>query len=159
MATEPSLRLEMCSLVHAPVIAALHGRCFAPAWGLAAVEEVLAMPGAFGFIAVEAAAAAGPCGFVLCRAAAGECEILSLGVVGGARRRGVAGRLLDAALAAAAERGARDVFLEVAADNAAAEALYRRAGFSPAGRRRNYYRRDEEAIDAVILKRKLGAGN
>jgi ribosomal-protein-alanine N-acetyltransferase len=45
------------------------------------------------------------------------------------------------------------MFLEVAAENEAALALYSTLGFSPAGRRVKYYGRpDGPAVDAVILR-------
>ena len=47
----------------------------------------------------------------------------------GARRRGVARRLLDAAAAFAREDGAAGISLETTQDNAAARALYRAAGW------------------------------
>ena len=53
---------------------------------------------------------------------------------------------------AAAARGAVRVFLEVADDNAAARALYARAGFVEAGRRPGYYAgADGERRDALLL--------
>ncbi|MFC5496453.1 GNAT family N-acetyltransferase [Caenimonas terrae] len=50
------------------------------------------------------------------------------------RGRGLAGRVLATLAGAATDRGYRKVFLQVAAENAAARSLYRRAGFAPAWR-------------------------
>ena len=62
----------------------------------------------------------------------------------------------EAAALAARNLGAEQMFLEVAEDNAAALALYRRAGFEAAGRRRGYYPREAgAAVDALLLVRKL----
>lgn len=58
--------------------------------------------------------------------------------------------LLRALLDAAAERGAREVFLEVRADNPAAEGLYRSEGFEEIGRRPHYYQPDD--VDAVVMR-------
>ena len=42
------------------------------------------------------------------------------------------------------------------ADNAPAQALYDRAGFAPAGRRRGYYAGpDGRVLDALVLRREL----
>ena len=62
-----------------------------------------------------------------------ECEILSLGVVPERRRRGIGSALLAAIGEEAGRRGGHRVFLEVAADNAAARALYSTSGFIQVG--------------------------
>ena len=64
--------------------------------------------------------------------------------------------LLRALLAEAAERGAREVFLEVRADNPVAQGLYVSEGFVEIGRRAGYYQPDD--VDAVIMKLDLAAG-
>lgn len=131
---------------HAEAMGLLHDACFgAAAWSEASIAALFASPGVFGFIAE-----AGGC--VIARAVAGEAEILTIAVSPAARRHGLGRQLLDAALAEAARRGASAVFLEVAADNAAARALYAGARFAEAGRRRNYYGSGQ---DALLLRRML----
>jgi ribosomal-protein-alanine N-acetyltransferase len=84
---------------------------------------------------------------------------LTLAVAPEARRRGLGRALLDAGLAAAAASGAEAMFLEVAADNAAALALYAGAGFDRVGLRRGYYPRVAgSAADALTLRRALSRG-
>jgi ribosomal-protein-alanine N-acetyltransferase len=58
-------------------------------------------------------------------------------------------------LAEAVRRGAREAFLEVRVDNAAARALYRREGFEDVGVRRGYY--DAGRVDAVTMRKELPA--
>ena len=58
--------------------------------------------------------------------------------------------MLDAGLAAVRARGGSEVFLEVRASNAVAQALYAGRGFRTEGRRRGYYRRPDE--DALVLR-------
>ncbi len=58
--------------------------------------------------------------------------------------------LLRGLLDCAAERGAREVFLEVRADNPGAEGLYRSEGFEEIGRRPRYYQPDD--VDAVVMR-------
>ena len=71
---------------------------------------------------------------------ADEAEILTLAVLPAARRQGLGSRLVAACLAEAGAAGAARLHLEVGAGNAAARALYVRAGFVEAGRRAGYYR-------------------
>ncbi len=89
---------------------------------------------------------------VLLRVAADEAEILTIGVA--ARRQGLGTALMAAALAAARAQGAAAMFLEVAADNAAARGLYGNLGFAAAGQRRGYY---ANGADALLLRRDLAA--
>jgi ribosomal-protein-alanine N-acetyltransferase len=85
--------------------------------------------------------------------------VLTLAVEPAHRRRGVARDLLRQALALAAAAGAEEAFLEVAADNPGALALYRAEGFEQAGQRGGYYRRtDGETVDALVLRRTLNRG-
>ena len=92
-------------------------------------------------------------GFLIARRMAEEMEILNLAVEPGFRRRGVASRLLEAALACGRESGARRAFLEVRASNAGAIAFYAAWEFFPAGRRPRYYADPPE--DALVLSREL----
>ena len=64
---------------------------------------------------------------------------------------------LDArhALAQLAAVDVAAVHLEVAVDNGAALALYRRSGFEQVGRRRGYYDRGGVSVDALVLRRAL----
>ena len=69
------------------------------------------------------------------------------------RRQGVARALLSWAFAALCLLGAQDVFLEVRAQNSAAQALYRSLGFVQTGLRRNFYA--TPADDAVLMQKTL----
>ena len=131
----------------APALAALHAAAFpqAEAWGAEAMTLMLEMPGAFGLWQPGA-------GLVLARVAAGEAEVLTLAVVPARRRDGVGGALLASAMQAAVVRGAAVLFLEVAAGNAAALALYAKFGFAEVGHRRRYY---AGGADALVLRREF----
>lgn len=135
----------------APLLAALHAVSFPPAeaWGEAAFARLLALPGAAGLLAAEGDE---PLGFVLARQAADEAEFLTLAVAPAWRRQGVGRRLVEDCLAALARALVGRVFLEVAADNAAARGLYGALGFQPVGRRRDYY---GPGRDALVLARPL----
>jgi ribosomal-protein-alanine N-acetyltransferase len=92
-------------------------------------------------------------GFILSRMAGGEAEILSIAIAQRQRGRGFARPLLHLHLRRLAGLGARAVFLEVDERNAAARALYRRAGFYDVGRRQGYY---QTGASALVLRRDLG---
>lgn len=68
-----------------------------------------------------------------------EAELQAILVVREARRQGVAGRLLATVIEQGRAWHSERLLLEVRADNDAALALYRRAGFGEDGRRRGYY--------------------
>jgi ribosomal-protein-alanine N-acetyltransferase len=134
---------------HAAILAAIHALAFArrEAWGQDAIELQLAMPGVFGLLHPDG-------GMILVRVTMDEAEVLTLAVAPDARRRGVGSSLLAAAMTAALARDATSLVLEVAVTNAAARALYRRAGFIEIGRRPRYY---ADGGDALILRAPLGA--
>ena len=78
-------------------------------------------------------------------------ELGNVAVAKGWRGRGLGARLLTEIIQRAAQRGVREVFLEVRPSNAVARRLYDRFGFMPVGRRRNYYQ--EPVEDALVLRR------
>jgi ribosomal-protein-alanine N-acetyltransferase len=128
----------------------LHAACFTDAWSAVSFHALLTSPGVSALLAPSVTE---PAGFILWRVAADEAEILSLGVLPLARRRGLARELVLAAAKAAFENGSQSLFLEVAAANKAAFALYSGLGFAQAGRRPAYYRKpDGTAADAYTLK-------
>jgi ribosomal-protein-alanine N-acetyltransferase len=132
----------------AAALAALHAVAFPQAqrWGADAIALLLALPGAFGVRR--------PCaGFVLARVAVDEAEVLTLAVAPAARRQRLGLALMRAAMAEAKQRGAVAMFLDVAADNAAARGLYASLGFVEVGRRRRYY---DDGTDALTLRGALG---
>jgi ribosomal-protein-alanine N-acetyltransferase len=149
------LRAGACDLA---VLAELNALSFAAApgeaapgtaWTARSFAEVLALPGAFAFLAL---AAGQPVGFALGQALHGEAELLSLGVVPAARRAGHGRQLLAAIRAEALRLGARRLVLEVAEHNRRARQLYETAGFETVGQRKNYYRDAEgRGSDAAVL--------
>jgi [ribosomal protein S18]-alanine N-acetyltransferase len=157
MATDPvAIRLVEASEIDRLV--PLHAACFEEAWDLEALATLLAMPGAFALIAVPQSGEI--TGFIMLRGAADEAEIISFGVHPGSRRRGVARRLLIAAIEMTARRGQHHIFLEVAADNHAARKLYLSEGFAEVGRRPNYYHRADGEIAALVMRHDItNAGN
>ena len=148
-----TVRIDPVEPVHAQILEALHGRCFPTDWSAKAFSDLLATPGAFGFLAVIEEL---PVGYIVLRCAADEAEILIVGTDPAKRRSGVASHLLDAGLAEAISRGAVTLFLEVAHDNPGAAAFYLQKGFEEVGRRPKYYQRPGgNPIDARLFKKAL----
>lgn len=134
-------------LLDAPVFAALHATSFNDPWSVDSFAVILAQPGVMGWLAGDP-----PHGLLLARAAADEAEILTLAVTPDARRNGAGAAMVDELLRTLTGGVTRRVFLEVAADNAAALALYTRKGFAACGRRAGYY---AGGVDATVMERKL----
>jgi ribosomal-protein-alanine N-acetyltransferase len=132
------------------VLAEIHALCFTTPrpWNAAEFAGLLAEKGTI--LIAESP------GFLLARTILDEAEILTLAVLPNYRRHGIATCLLDRFTACATDRGVTTVFLEVAADNHAALALYSRAGFTQTATRKSYYSRsDGNRVDAVILSLSL----
>jgi ribosomal-protein-alanine N-acetyltransferase len=143
------MRFRAADVSDALALARAHASAFAAPWPPEAFTSLMGTPGVFALAAVDGA----PVGLILMRAIAGESEVLTLAVEPAHRRRGVARALLEAGLEQAALAGAETCFLEVAADNVAAIALYGAAGFEQAGLRGGYYRREDgEPVDALVLR-------
>ena len=81
----------------------------------------------------------------------GEAHITTVTVAPDWRSRGIGARLLLALVLAASRRNS-SLVLEVAADNPAAQALYRRFGLAPVGIHRGYYADMGLSPDAVVMR-------
>lgn len=101
-------------------------------------------------------AAGDACCFALVRVVADEAELLTIATRPSHQRQGLAQACMAIWQATARQRGAAEVFLEVASDNAPAQALYRANGFAECGRRTGYYpRQDAAAADAILMRKAL----
>jgi len=134
----------------AAAIAAVHAASFQRGWG---EDEIARLMLDRAVVTHRVMAGRTLIGFILSRMAADEAEILSVAIAPSWRGRGLARPLLDLHLRRLAGLGVRAVFLEVDEGNAPARRLYRRAGFSEAGRRQGYY---GSGASALILRRDLG---
>jgi len=143
------------------LLAELHRAIFTAPWDQVwsedSLAQILAMPGARGWILEDGTE---PLGFALARFTLDEGEILLTGILPAARGQGHARRLMQAAIAAARQAGVARLFLEYAAPNAAAAALYRGLGFVRIGDRRHYYRDAAgTSHDAVTMALELLGSN
>ena len=82
-----------------------------------------------------------------------EGDIQTVAVAEDARGHGLGRTLIQTLLTEARKRGAREVFLEVRADNPGAWHVYRRLGFEELGVRRGYYQPDN--VDALVMRVRL----
>ena len=147
-------RLRPVELADLGALARLHAQCFPEErWDEKALAELLGMAGSSGHLIEDAAGK--PLGFILDLLLAGDGEILTLAVAPEARRQGVARALLEDLFVRGRRTAVRGIGLEVAADNPAARQLYESCGFLPSGRRRAYYRRNGQSIDALVFRRLL----
>jgi [ribosomal protein S18]-alanine N-acetyltransferase len=138
-------------------LAALHAACFPDdGWDSAALATILAMPGAGGRIARSESGEI--LGLLIDQCVGEDAEVLTLGVLPAERRHGIGRALLRDLAARAGAAGATRIVLEVAADNAAAAALYHGLGFRRQGVRRAYYRRPRgPSVDAWRLCQEIAA--
>ena len=119
------------------------------AWSETLMAAELSSPHGRYVVDVEAGRLAGYGGVRAVQGAA-DADIQTIAIAEHARGTGRGRALLHALLAAARERGAREVFLEVRADNPAAESLYVSEGFTEIARRPRYYQPDD--VDAVVMR-------
>jgi ribosomal-protein-alanine N-acetyltransferase len=140
----PPDQIVQATSTWAEVMATVHAAAFPPAeaWDADAFRTQLDLPGVIGL-----AHRGG--GLILVRIAADEAEVLTLAVAPDARRSGCGSALLREAMGILTARGAKTLFLEVSVQNAAALALYHKAGFVVAGSRRRYYL---DGSDASVMR-------
>jgi ribosomal-protein-alanine N-acetyltransferase len=151
---------------HIPAVLELERELFgAEAWSAEMFWSELANPGAHYLVAEPIAGFAGETpqagpalpllGYGGLAVAGSEAYIQTVGVAPAAQRTGIGRRLMEALLAEAPARGATICWLEVRADNAAAQHLYRTLGFADRGLRRGYYQ--PSGADALVMAAQLPA--
>lgn len=96
------------------------------------------------------------CGYGGVKVLGDQGDIMTIGVVPGARGRSLGSRLLDGLIAWARRAGADELFLDVRASNDTAIGLYLSRGFEAVGRRRRYFRNPVE--DALVMRLAALAG-
>ena len=139
---------------HLPAIAAIETAQLPSPISLRGLRDLTSRPGFRGFVTL-ASPDQDPLGYALVLAGGGSADLVSVAVAPTALRRGVATRLLLYVCDALAGEGVEELCLEVAIDNAPAQALYERLDFVEVGRRQGYYRRGRELVDALVMRRVL----
>lgn len=131
-------------------LAALHAQSFVTPrpWSAQEFADILTNPRVF--LLGDSSA------FLIGHCVADEAELLTLAVATEMRRTGKGRALTQEFLRESAQRNARRAFLEVAADNHPAIALYTGCGFVQVGRRKRYYTAaDGQPMDALVLSATL----
>lgn len=130
------------------------GNKFGEAWTRSQLAGILPM-GGVSLVLARSREREGAIGFSLFRTVADEAELLLIAVLPTHQRRGVGQRLLDDFIERARSNGVGRVHLEVRDGNPAV-GMYQAAGFSPIGKRRNYYHAfDNKRFDAITLAHEL----
>ena len=125
-----------------PQAALLEREVFPQPWSVRTFYDELSTPNRSYLIAEADGRVLGYGGLLLVE---DDAHVTTLAVAPEARGGRLGTRLLLALVDRALERGARHLTLEVRVSNESARHLYERFGFSPVGKRKNYYR-DEDAL-------------
>ncbi|HVT58760.1 MAG TPA: tRNA (adenosine(37)-N6)-threonylcarbamoyltransferase complex dimerization subunit type 1 TsaB [Thermoanaerobaculia bacterium] len=149
-APAPSLAVRPAIAGDLGRIAELEAGSFSDPWPESVLAAELAHPGSVLLVACRGSEP--PLGYACWRVGGGEAELLRIGVERPERGRGVGGALVAAGLGRLRAAAVGSCHLEVRADNQSAQAVYRRLGFSPSGRRRAYYR---DGTDALLYRIEL----
>jgi len=92
-------------------------------------------------------------GFVISRILLPECEIMNIGVRADYQHQGYGELLLQHVIQKAQQENVKKIWLEVRVSNEAALALYQKYLFKKIHVRKDYYSREKQREDAVILAR------
>lgn len=129
---------------------ALETECFSEAWSEKSLLQLLDNPDYLTLLERDGQGNARA--YLIGWQIAGEAELARIGVTKAARRQGLAGQMLHAALLIWRTANVGNVWLEVRQSNIAAQRLYARRGFGVVGTRKNYYADGE---DALVLRLEL----
>jgi len=94
-------------------------------------------------------------GYAVVMLAVDEAELLDIAIASRHQHKGRGRALLEQMMALARRHDMRRMVLEVRASNAVAIGLYRRAGFTDIGLRRDYYPAEHGREDAILMGREL----
>jgi Fur family ferric uptake transcriptional regulator len=155
MTTAENLWIRAAAPDDAARLARLHAEGFESPWSEQDLRGWLARAEAF---AVLASLGGEGVGFALALTAGEDAELLTIVTAREARGRRIAMQVFAALDAEAAARGLSRWVLDVAVDNASAQALYVRLGFADLARRKAYYPRAQGRADARVMARAVGSG-
>jgi [ribosomal protein S18]-alanine N-acetyltransferase len=135
----PGIALRSAMMADAARMAAIHAEGFAMGWDRGEIERMLLADHIADALVSEAIFGKIVTGFAISRVVLDEAELLSIALDREVRGKGFSKTLLTRHATRLRQAGATSLFLEVAADNAPALALYRGLGMAEIGRRKGYY--------------------
>ncbi len=91
-------------------------------------------------------------GYICFRNLDGESELLSIAIAPGHRQRGLGKKLMEFYIDFCKQRGVKTFYLEVNPQNISALRLYQSLSYKEVGRRKNFYRNQE---DALVMERSI----
>jgi N6-L-threonylcarbamoyladenine synthase len=145
-----SIVIKQATLLDLPEIMKLETASFAnDAWPEETFLSELAAKHTYYIVAREGEELVGYAGLSKL-AGSDQADIQTIAVRKDKRGLGIGRKLMDTLTAQATELGAKQIFLEVRADNSVAQKLYRIFGFKQIGTRKKYYQPDD--VDAFIMK-------
>lgn len=142
--------IKPVTIEYSPVLAALHQECFPRPWSDAEFISFFEQDNVLAFVAIEAEK---PVGFFFGWLVADDVELLAIGVLQPYRQKGVGRALLQAAVTAAKQAGAKTIYLEVGVSNESARTLYMSCGFEIMSRRARYYHHPDGSYEDAITMR------
>lgn len=146
------LSVEITPEMDAKLLYEIHKACFPIFWKEQEISDMLMTSGTKAWLARTDV----PVGMLMTRAQFEQAEILTIGVVPSAQKRGIARKMMAEAEAQLAIAGVKKIFLEVAENNKSAYALYLKIGYNEVSRRKGYYKQqDGSVIDALVMSKEL----
>jgi N6-L-threonylcarbamoyladenine synthase len=148
-----AIEIKKATLLDLPEIMKLEVASFAnDAWPEESFRSELAATHTYYIIALEDNSVVGYAGLSKLPGS-DQADIQTIAVREDKRGLGIGRMLLDTLTAQAVELDAKQIFLEVRADNSVAQKLYKLFGFKQIGTRKKYYQPD--GVDAFIMKTDL----
>lgn len=133
-----------------PILAKVEEECFSDPYTLSMLESEFSSPVTTYFVLEENGEILGYGGY---GAVLDAADIMTIGILPKARRRGLGRCLLDQLIESMAEKEVKKVWLEVRVSNAPAIALYKESGFREMGIRKEYYADNRE--DALTMMKEI----
>lgn len=131
----------------------VHEICFPRYWNRDVFTDFFSVKDTLAFLVEEGRE---PVAMMVYRVAFDQAEILTIAVLPGYRKQGIARKLVEDMLTKCKAMGVEKLFLEVEVGNDPAIKLYENQGFQHINRRKLYYQQlDGSLTDALVMMKKL----